>query len=95
MKNTIAKIALLFTAVTGVFTFATILLVLSSCQKKNEEIKSDWTCTCRYRHSVKDTTVKFLYRNQTKEAASKACDQQEVYLQSIYGPTGTSCSNGF
>lgn len=95
MKNIGEKIVVVLVSMLGVLLFWGIVLVFSSCNKSKEGIKNDWVCTCRYRKITKDTTVKFSYKNQTKESASKACDKQEVYLQSVYGPTGTSCSNGF
>jgi hypothetical protein len=84
---------MVFSASMVVVSFSAI--VFSSCNKTKDENKSNWVCTCKYRKKTKDTTVKYMYPNQTKEAASKACDKQEVYLQSVHGPTGTSCSNGF
>ncbi len=75
--------------------FFSITLLFSSCEKEKSTTKGDWVCTCRYRKVLKDTTVNYPYKNTEREQAEKACDKQEVYLQSVYGPTGTSCSFGF
>jgi hypothetical protein len=95
MKNIGEKVAAILISSLGGLLFWVAVYFLSSCNKTKEENKSNWVCTCKYRKKTKDTTVKYMYPNQTKEAASKACDKQEVYLQSVYGPTGTSCSSGF
>lgn len=89
-RKTFTKALVLITAL---FLFA-ITIILASCEKSNEPIKENWVCTCKHRKGAKDTTVSYQYPQQTKANAITGCDAKEVYLQSIYGPTGTFCSLG-
>lgn len=92
-KSTSQLLTAILLSVTGLF-LSVLMFTLSSCEKKNEPIKENWVCTCKHRKGAKDTTVSYQYPQQTKANAITGCDTKEVYLQSIYGPTGTFCSLG-
>lgn len=76
-----------------VLTFASVVTAssISSCNKGSgvdpQTTTTGYTCTCRFIHFGRDTTISYNYPTASVDSAKSVCNERDLWAKSIGGKT--------